>query len=185
MPNPRRPSTYGKGSAVRVRLKGINSKRKTLADGTVKTYYWLGKAGPRIEGEPGTLEFMASYNEAAARVRKPRQGVIHSVLHGFQNSDDFLSREPRTRADYVKKIKLIEAEFGDFPLTALADRRTRGEFMAGRTSSPSGRVGRRTMPGKSSPVSSPGRWTGASWPRTPALRAALSRHPCGQGLDPR
>ena len=56
MPNPRRPSTYGKGSAVRVRLKGINSKRKTLADGTVKTYYWLGKAGPRIEGEPGTLE---------------------------------------------------------------------------------------------------------------------------------
>ena len=117
---------------MRVRLKGINSKRKTLADGTVKTYYWLGKAGPRIEGEPGTLEFMASYNEAAARVRKPRQGVIHSVLHGFQNSDDFLSREPRTRADYVKKIKLIEAEFGDFPLTALADRRTRGEFMAWR-----------------------------------------------------
>ena len=30
------------------------------------------------------------------------------------------------------KIKVIEAEFGDFPLSALTDRRTRGIFMAWR-----------------------------------------------------
>ena len=38
----------------------------------------------------------------------------------------------RTRSDYVKQIKVIEAEFGDFPISALTDRRTRGIFMAWR-----------------------------------------------------
>jgi integrase len=36
------------------------------------------------------------------------------------------------RHDYVEQIELIEKEFADFPLSALADRRTRGIFMAWR-----------------------------------------------------
>src|SRR5262249_26054085 len=42
------------------------------------------------------------------------------------------SRAERTRADYIKQIKIIEKEFGDFPLSGLTDRRTRGLFMAWR-----------------------------------------------------
>jgi integrase len=38
----------------------------------------------------------------------------------------------RTRADYIKHIKAIEKEFGDFPMSGLTDRRTRGIFMAWR-----------------------------------------------------
>jgi integrase len=34
--------------------------------------------------------------------------------------------------DYVKKIKIIEKKFADFPLAALTDRRSRGLFMAWR-----------------------------------------------------
>jgi len=34
-----------------------------------------------------------------------------------------------TRADYVNLIKVIESKFGDFPLSALSDRRTRGILM--------------------------------------------------------
>jgi hypothetical protein len=30
---------------MRVRLRGINSKRKKLADGSFKTYYWAWKGG--------------------------------------------------------------------------------------------------------------------------------------------
>ena len=33
------------------------------------------------------------------------------------------------RADYIKQIKIIETEFGDFPLKALTARETRGVFM--------------------------------------------------------
>jgi integrase len=43
-----------------------------------------------------------------------------------------LNLAPRTRADYVKQILKIEREFGDFPLSALPDRRTRGEFLTWR-----------------------------------------------------
>jgi hypothetical protein len=82
-----------------------------------------------LRGEPGTPEFIASYNAAVATKVIPPTGVLLSLLQGYQASDQFRSRQPRTREDYVRQIRIIEAEFGDFPLSALTDRRTRGVFM--------------------------------------------------------
>jgi integrase len=62
----------------------------------------------------------------------PPQGVLLSILQGYQASSDFLGCAERTRFDYIRHIKAIEKEFGDFPLSALTDRRTRGVFMAWR-----------------------------------------------------
>jgi hypothetical protein len=117
---------------MRVRLKGLNSKTKVLSDGTKRTYWYAWKGGPRIEGLPGTPEFMASYNAAVSAKAQPAQGVILSITQGYQASDAFRSRSDITCKDYIRHIKAIEAEFGDFPLGALTDRRTRGEFMAWR-----------------------------------------------------
>jgi integrase len=117
---------------MRVRLKGLNSKRKRLADGSFRTYRYAWKGGPPLRGEPGTPEFMASYNDAVATKVTPPTGVLLSLLQGYQASRDFLERADRTRDDYVRQIKIIETEFADFPLSALADRRTRGVFMAWR-----------------------------------------------------
>ena len=100
---------------MRIRLRGINSKTKRLADGTFKTYFWAWKGGPALRGKPGTPEFIASYNEAVARKVMPPQGVLLSLLQGYQASDHFRSRRPRTREDYVRQIKIIEAEFGRLP----------------------------------------------------------------------
>ena len=117
---------------MRVRLKGINSLTKRLADGQVVTYWYAWKGGPRLHGQPGSPEFIASYNEAVSRKVTPPAGVMFSVLQGYQASQDFLDLSKRTRDDYIGKIKQIEKEFGDFPLSALADRRTRGVFLAWR-----------------------------------------------------
>lgn len=117
---------------MRVLLKGINSKRKMLASGQWVTYYYAWKGGPRLRGEPGTPEFIASYNAAAARKVAPPSGVILSLTQGYQSSQEFLTLSARTRVDYISKIKLIEKEFGDFPLSALNDRRTRGIFLSWR-----------------------------------------------------
>jgi integrase len=117
---------------MRVRLRGINSKRKRLADGTFKTYYWAWKGGPPLRGDPGTPEFIASYNEAVAQKVMPPTGKLVSVLQAYQASDDFLDRAERTKLDYIRQIKLIEREFSDFPLSAMTDRRTRGIFKAWR-----------------------------------------------------
>jgi integrase len=117
---------------VRIRLKGINSKRKRLADGSYRTYYWAWKGGPPLRGELGTPEFVASYNEAVASRITPPRGTLFSLLHQYQASEDFRALANSTRRSYVPLIKRIEKHFGDFPLSALTDRRTRGIFMAWR-----------------------------------------------------
>lgn len=114
---------------MRVELKGINRVTKRLADGRSMTYYYAWKGGPRLSGRYGSPEFHASYNEAVAQRRGPREGIILSLLTAYQQSQDFLGLADRTRADYGRKIRLIEKKFGDFPLAALDDRRTRGVFM--------------------------------------------------------
>jgi len=63
---------------------------------------------------------------------KPSEGTLLSLLQDYQASLDFLDRRESTRRDYIAHIKRIELKFGDFPLSALSDRRTRGEFMAWR-----------------------------------------------------
>jgi len=69
---------------MRGRLKGINSVRKRLADGTVKTFWYAWKGGPALRGEPGTQEFIASYNEAVATKRVAPSGQLLSVLRNIR-----------------------------------------------------------------------------------------------------
>jgi len=54
------------------------------------------------------------------------------VLQSYQASGEFNGFAARTRFDCVGRIKVIETDFGDFPISALTDRRTRGIFMAWR-----------------------------------------------------
>src|SRR6516164_4575239 len=114
---------------MRVRLRGINSKRKKLADGSFKTYYWAWKGGPSLRGEPGSPEFIASYNEAVAQKVAPPRGILLSLLQQYQASEDFRLLADSTRRSYIPLIARIEKAFGDFPLSALTDRRTRGIFL--------------------------------------------------------
>jgi integrase len=114
---------------MHVRPKGINSIRKRLADGTTVKYWYAWKGGPRLRGEPGSPEFIASYNDAVARKVVPPPGTILSILEAYQASDDFRELRDRTREDYSKFIARIEHDFGAFPLAALPERRTRGLFL--------------------------------------------------------
>jgi len=114
---------------MRVRLKGINRVTKKRADGTRVTYYYAWKGGPRLDGLPGSAEFHASYNTAVEKRKVAPAGTLRAILDAFEQSADFAALAPRTRADYKKFLKGIEAEYGDFPLKAFDDRRTRGEFL--------------------------------------------------------
>ena len=99
---------------MRIRLKGINSVRKKRADGSVETYYYAWKGGPRIRGELGSPEFIASYNEAAARKVVTPIGTLVSLLQQYQASPDFMDLADSTRRSYVALIKRIEKKFSDF-----------------------------------------------------------------------
>ena len=127
----RTTSTIGWHSAMRVRLKGINSITKKLADGTRRTYWYAWKGGPALRGEPGTPEFVASYNEAAAA--QGGAAARHVAVGAARLSGERgLSRARTALAGRLRRqIKLIEKDFGDFPLSALTDNRTRGVFKHG------------------------------------------------------
>ena len=117
---------------MRVRLRGINQITKRLADGTLRTYRYAWKGGPPLSGEPGTPEFVASYNDAASRKVAPPRGTLLSPLQQYQDSEDFRALADSTRRSYIALIKIIEMRFGSFPLSALTDRRSRGIFMGWR-----------------------------------------------------
>lgn len=64
--------------------------------------------------------------------KAPPRGTLLALLQAYQASSEFAGLRDRTRADYVKQIKLIEVAFGDMPLSALNARGVRAEFMAWR-----------------------------------------------------
>jgi integrase len=114
---------------MRFNAKGLHWTTVTLADGTKKIYWYAWRGGPRLVGEYRSPEFIASYNAAIATKVAAPEGRLLSLLQGYQKSQDFLDLRERTRADYVVQIKKIEQRFGDAPLKALADPRTRGVFL--------------------------------------------------------
>jgi integrase len=117
---------------MRARLKGLNRVTKRLSDGTLATYYYAWKGGPRLPGKPGDPEFVVAYHEAhAARLATP-SGTLQGVLDSYVASPKFLDLAPRTRRDYAKHVRKIEAEYGDFPIAAFAERGARGEFLSWR-----------------------------------------------------
>jgi hypothetical protein len=114
---------------MRIRAKGLHWTPVTLADGTKKTYWYAWRGGPRLTGEYGSPQFIASYNTAIATKVIAPEGKLLSLLQAYQQSQDFLSKRPRTRTDYIKQIAKIEQKFGNAPIKALADPRTRGIFL--------------------------------------------------------
>ena len=113
---------------MRVRLKGLNSRRKKLADGSWKVYWYAWKGGPRLDGEPGSPEFMAAYHAAvSAKVALP-SGVLKFVIMRFEDSAEFGQLADRTKADYLKHLDAIEREFGTFPISGLKSKRARVIF---------------------------------------------------------
>jgi integrase len=114
---------------MRIDAKGLHWTTAKLADGTKQIYWYAWRGGPRLVGDYGSPEFIASYNAAVATKVAPPAGRLLALLQGYQRSQDFLSLRERTRADYVKQIAKIEQRFGDAPLKALADPRTRGVFL--------------------------------------------------------
>jgi integrase len=115
---------------MRIRLKGINRVKVRLATGETVTYYYAFKGGPRVRGEPGTPEFLASYHEALRKRAPQKEAALKSIFRAYLSSPKFTQKAERTRRDYCRHIEKIEAKFGDFPVDALSDRRARDEFLS-------------------------------------------------------
>lgn len=56
----------GKPKTMRAKISGINTVRKRIRDGSIRVYYYHRATGTRLEGKPGSPEFIRSYANAEA-----------------------------------------------------------------------------------------------------------------------
>ena len=54
-----------------VRLVGVNTVRKRLADGSVKLHYYHRAIKTKLSGEPESTEFITRLNELNAQMTRP------------------------------------------------------------------------------------------------------------------
>lgn len=114
---------------VRVNVKGINTVTKRLADGTISRYYYHRATGTRLEGEPGSTEFLQNFAEAERKLIVHDQGTISELIRGYSVSPEFSKLADSTRREYRRMLRAIETDFGGMPLEAADDPRARGEFL--------------------------------------------------------
>jgi hypothetical protein len=94
---------------VKVDLKGI---AKVKAKG--RTYYYAWRGGPRLRGEPGSPEFMASYNEAIEIRNVADPGRFKSLVMLYRASPDYTKNLAySTRKNWSPWLDRIADYFGE------------------------------------------------------------------------
>jgi integrase len=93
---------------VRVELKGI---AKVKAKG--RTYWYAWRGGPPLRGEPGSPEFVASYNEAIEQRRTPDKSRFRFVVADYKASGEYKKLAESTRAQWGKWLDRIADYFGE------------------------------------------------------------------------
>lgn len=124
----RTSSRHGAAAVTRVDLKGIHVVRKTLADGTVRSYHYAWRGGPRIEAAPGTAEYAAEFAAHMKTARPAPVGDFMRIIRAYQRSTEFTGLADRTRKDYGRYLRMIEDEFGDASARVIEDKRMRRKF---------------------------------------------------------
>jgi integrase len=96
---------------AKIELKGIT---RVTAKGRMYYYAWRG--GPRLKGEPGSPEFVASYNEAIEHHRAPDNGRFHALVVLYKSSPDFKKLAPSTRKNWGRWLDRIADHFGSLSI---------------------------------------------------------------------
>ena len=120
----------GKGSAVRAKISGVNTVRKRLADGFVRVYYYHRDTGMRLDGKPGSPEFIAAYASAERNLAERHSDLCAGLIRAFLTSPDLNKNlQSSTQKEYRRILTAIEAKFGRAPIVAMADPRFAGDVL--------------------------------------------------------
>jgi integrase len=93
---------------VKIDITGVF---KTYGKG--KPYYYAWRGGPPLKGQPGSPEFIASYNEAIENRRTPDDGRFRSLVAQYRASGDYTGLADSTRKNWGPWLDRIADYFGD------------------------------------------------------------------------
>src|SRR5688500_1964029 len=117
---------------MQISLEHVNCVKKRLKDKATKVYYYHRLTGKRILGEPGTLEFVRSYEQAAVPTDTDKggeEGKFSSLLKTYQASPEFRKLADSTRANYRQRIGVLAEAFGELELRAFSNRKIRATVL--------------------------------------------------------
>lgn len=115
---------------MRVRLKGVNPVKKRLSGGKETIYYYHRATGTRLTGEPGSAEFIASF-EAADKVMAlgRNAGTVSWLIKQYQDSRAWKQLAESTREIGRLNLRAVEDKWGKTPLKIAGDKRSRAVFL--------------------------------------------------------
>ncbi len=91
----------------------LESVYRVRAKGRVYYYAWKGKGAPRLKGEPGSREFIASLAEALQGRAAPDKTRVRGLITSYKASDAWLvDIAPSTRKLWARWLDRIDAEWG-------------------------------------------------------------------------
>lgn len=119
---------------VRADIPGVFCTYKILRDGTRKAYWYHRATMSRLNGEPGSLEFIADLARAEQFMKSRRTGIIFvGLIRDFTLSIEFETKlAPATQRENRRMLTKAETEFGELPVEALDDYRVRQDFLSWR-----------------------------------------------------
>lgn len=115
---------------MRVKLRGINKVRYLAADGEQRFYYYHRASGSRLAGEPGSPEFIASFQEAGRNAAQNRSvGTVSWLIRQYCDSQQWKKLADSTKAIGLLNLKAVEAKWGTTPLKHVENPRSRALFL--------------------------------------------------------
>lgn len=112
------------------RYKGVNKVKKTLADGTVKLHFYHRATGTKLEGEPGTAKFAASFAAAGKLAVNRQEGTLSGLIRDFEKTAKWRRLAESTQKEYKRVFKFWDNDFGKVPLSGLASKGFRKDILA-------------------------------------------------------
>lgn len=108
---------------VMVRLKGVYVVRRRLAGGAEAEYHyaWKGKGAPRLQGAPGSPEYVSSYQSAHAGRKRPQTGTLRQLIASYQASPEYRVLGDDSKRAYGRYLSELDAFCGTLPIKALDD----------------------------------------------------------------
>ena len=119
---------------VKVKLTGINTVTKRLADGRTVKYFYHRNTGAPLPGPKGSDEFLKAYTQA--NTLEPRNAnSVSGLIRDWVMSSRFNGTSKgrpiaeSTKRGYLRTATILDQEFGKMPIKALEAPRVRGIFI--------------------------------------------------------
>jgi integrase len=102
---------------VKILLRGVNTVRKRLADGSVRIHYYHRPTGQKLPPDPTSPEFVARLQElnrpVSAAVIDPRS--IAALIITYKSSPEFKQLAPASAKKYSASLERLRDAWGTLP----------------------------------------------------------------------